>query len=217
MKKELKMFSDLINHKVGLYFLLFIGVILLFNDLSKPGLPSYDDCTKAQRAVEMLENGDWVTPHYAGKPNFDHPPLYFWGLAVSFSLFGKTEFAARLFGVLCGLLSIFIAYKLGETIKSREVGWYSGFFLSTSYMFLKLSRRVATDVPYMFFFSLALLLFIKGYLKLEAKNEKERKEALKYFIFYGLSVGISGMIKSVFVIFPLVVPMIYIFYVNKNS
>ncbi len=203
--------------KAGLYVLMFLSMVIFTNDLSRPGLPSYDDCTKAQRAVEMLETGNLVTPHYAGEPNFDHPPFYFWMLSLSFLAFGKTEFAARLFGALCGLFLVLVSYKLGEEIKSRTVGWFAGFFLVTSYMVPKLARRVATDIPFALFASLALLFFLRMYkLSLKKKTtEKEKKQLLTYSILYGLSVGISGLIKSVFVVFPLLSPLIFLIIQKK--
>jgi len=204
-------FKNIIETKIGLIVLLFLAMILIFNDLSKPGLPSFDDCTKAQRAWEMLKGGDWITPHYAGEPNFDHPPFYFWMLAGSFALLGKVEFAARFFGALCAFFTVLVAYKLGHTVKSRSVGWFAAFFLSTSYMFLKLSRRVATDVPFMLFASLALYFFIRIYQ--ESSNPvalPSSKKLRVYSLFFGVSVGISGLIKSVFVIFPLLTPLVFL-------
>lgn len=211
MQRGQDFFKNLIETRIGLIVLLFLTMILIFNDLSKPGLPSFDDCTKAQRAWEMLVGGDWITPHYAGEPNFDHPPFYFWMLAGSFAIFGKVEFAARLFGALCAFLTVLVAYKLGHTVKSRSVGWFAAFFLSTSYMFLKLSRRVATDLPFMLFSSLALYFFIRIYQ--ESSNPVtllSSKKLRAYSLLFGVSVGISGLIKSVFVIFPLFAPLVFL-------
>jgi 4-amino-4-deoxy-L-arabinose transferase-like glycosyltransferase len=200
----------------ALYLLLFLAFILIFNDLSKPGLPSFDDCAKAQRAWEMIESGDYITPHLAGEPNFDHPPLYFWGLAISFKIFGKTEFAARFFGALCALLTVFVTFLIGKEVWSRNAGWWAAFFVSTSYMFLKVSRRVQTDIPFLLFTALALYFYIKGFRAIEANGAGTKKRALfLYFSAYGISVGISGLIKSVFVIFPLSFPLVFLLLTKK--
>jgi 4-amino-4-deoxy-L-arabinose transferase-like glycosyltransferase len=199
----------------GFFLLLFFAFILIFNDLWVPGLPSYDDCAKAERGWEMLQTGDFVTPHLAGKENFDHPPFYLWTIALSFGIFGKTEFAARFPGALMAFFSVWAAFVLGRRIKNSNTGWWSAFFLTTSYMFLKLSRRVQTDIPFLLFTGLALLYFIKA---VKAAEEKDSSRNLfYYFILWGLFTGVSGLIKSVFVIFPLFAPIIFLIFAGRGT
>ena len=199
----------------GFLLLLLFAFILIFNDLWLPGLPSYDDCAKAQRGWEMLQSGDIATPQLAGKPNFDHPPFYLWTLALSFGIFGKTEFAARFPGAVMAFLSVWIIYLIGTKIKNRNTGWWAGFFLITSYMFLKLSRRVQTDIPFMLFTALALLYFLKA---LEDSDKKSSPGILRRdFILWGFFTGIAGLIKSVFIIFPLLAPFICIIVLGRKS
>ena len=58
-----------------------------------------DEGLHAAIAREMVEHGDWVTPHLLGVPFLDKPILYFWALATSLSVFGPSEFAVRLPGI----------------------------------------------------------------------------------------------------------------------
>jgi 4-amino-4-deoxy-L-arabinose transferase-like glycosyltransferase len=200
---------------LGLILLLFFAFILIFNDLWLPGLPSYDDCAKAERGWEMLQSGDFVTPRLAGKENFDHPPFYLWTIALSFKIFGKTEFAARFPGALMAFFSVWAAFALGRQAKNKNTGWWTAFFLTTSYMFLKLSRRVQTDIPFLLFTCLALLYFIRA---LKAAEEKDSsKNQYSYFILWGLFTGISGLIKSVFVIFPLFAPLLFLVFAGRGT
>lgn len=196
--------------RMSFYLLLFISFILLFNDLSKPGLPSNDDCAKAQRGWEMLQSGNYLTPTLAGRPNFDHPPLYIGMLALSMAAFGKTELAARFPGVVCAFLVIFVVYLIGRSVRNRTVGWWAGFFLITSYLFLKISRRVQADIPFMLFASLALLFFIRALKKAENEKEGWRKSVWMEFACFGLCAGLSGLVKSVFIAFPLGAPFIFL-------
>lgn len=196
--------------RMSFYLLLFISFILLFNDLSKPGLPSNDDCAKAQRGWEMLQSSNCLTPTLAGRPNFDHPPLYIGMLALSMAVFGKTEFAARFPGVLCAFLVIFVVYQIGRSVKNRATGWWAGFFLVTSYLFLKISRRVQADIPFMLFASLALLFFIRAMKRSENKKEGWKKAVWMEFACFGLCAGLSGLVKSVFIAFPLGAPFIFL-------
>jgi len=214
MKKSENQFI-LSESSLGLILLLFFAFILIFNDLWLPGLPSYDDCAKAERGWEMLQTWDFVTPRLAGTENFDHPPFYLWTIALSFKIFGKTEFAARFPGALMAFFSVWAAFALGRQIKNNNTGWWAAFFLTTSYMFLKLSRRVQTDIPFLLFTCLALLYFIKA---LKAVEEKDSSRNLFfYFTLWGLFTGVSGLIKSVFVIFPLFAPLLFLAFTGRET
>ena len=185
-----------------------LSAVLLFNDLSRPGLPSNDDCAKAQRGWEMYKSGDWLTPQLAGKPNFDHPPLYVGMLAASQAVFGKIEFAARFPGALCAFLVILTVYLLGVELEGKRIGWLAAFLLLTSYIFLKVSRRVQADIPFMLFASLALLFFLRALHKLDDKDGIKNAGIWKEFLSFGVCAGLCGLIKSVFFIFPLGLPFI---------
>jgi len=213
MKKSENQFA-LSESSLGLVILLFFAFILIFNDLWLPGLPSYDDCAKAEMGWEMLRTGDFVTTWLAGKENFDHPPFYNWSLALSFRIFGKTEFAARFPGAFMAFFSVWAAFALGRQIKNCNTGWWTAFFLTTSYMFLKLSRRVQSDIPFLLFTCLALIYFIKTLKAVEDKNSS--KNLFLYFILWGLFTGISGLTKSVFVIFPLFAPLLFLAFAGRG-
>ena len=198
------------------YLLMFFAVVLIFNDLSVPGLASYDDCYYAQKGWEMLQGGDILTPHYAGREDFINPPLFFWMIALSFAAFGKTAFAAKFFTALCGLLTILVTYQTGKMIKSRTLGWWAAFFLSTSYIFLKSSRRAMMDVPFMLFAAAALYFFVKGLDRSGAleKNSKKTDDKTVWlcFILFGIFAGLAGLIKTVFIAFVIGIPFIFFFF-----
>jgi 4-amino-4-deoxy-L-arabinose transferase-like glycosyltransferase len=210
------------------WILIFFAIILIFNDLSTPGLVSFDDCYYAQKGWEMLKGNDWITPHYGGKMDFINPPLFFWMIAASFAAFGKTAFAAKFFTALCGFGTVLAAYETGRTIKDRTLGWWSAFFLSTSYIFLKSSRRAMMDVPFLFFAALALLFFVKAsrliFDSYSAENSSssagKRSSASSaylvsirriwiYLILFGLFAGLAALIKTVLVVFVIGIPFIF--------
>ena len=51
-------------------------------------------------ATEMVQRGDWVTPYINGDREVNKPPLFYWLIAVSYTLFSKVgltpEFVLRL-------------------------------------------------------------------------------------------------------------------------
>jgi len=62
----------------------------------------------------MVETGDWLTPHHNGKPFHDKTALHNWFVALSFLVFGITEFAARLPAAFLGLGAVLLTYWLGR-------------------------------------------------------------------------------------------------------
>ncbi len=55
-------------------------------------------------ALEMLHAREWGTPLLNGMPYFHKPPLFYWLTAISMSIFGENEFAARLVPAFAAVL-----------------------------------------------------------------------------------------------------------------
>lgn len=47
-------------------------------------------------ALEMMRTGDWLVPRLDGMPFFHKPPLFYWLSASAMTVFGSSEWAARL-------------------------------------------------------------------------------------------------------------------------
>src|ERR1700682_6698905 len=79
--------------------------LFFFSQLGALGLVGPDEPRYAWIARDMAETGDWVTPKLYGKPWFEKPVLYYWEAALSFRLFGVSEFSARLPSAVSALLA----------------------------------------------------------------------------------------------------------------
>src|SRR3954452_11645500 len=86
---------------LGAYFLFFFG-------LGRTPLLDPDEPVYGQIAREMVQTGNWLTPHLAGKPWFDKPPLFYWAEAASMLALGPTELAARLPSAVAALLLVLL-------------------------------------------------------------------------------------------------------------
>jgi 4-amino-4-deoxy-L-arabinose transferase-like glycosyltransferase len=69
---------------------------LFFYGLGQFGLIGADEPRYAQVAREMLQRRDWVTPVLYAQPWLEKPPLYYWQAMIAYSIFGATDWAARL-------------------------------------------------------------------------------------------------------------------------
>ncbi len=176
--------------KESFLILILIGIclILFFFRLGDGPLGDIDEAMHASTSKDMVLSGDWVTPRYNGENFYDKPPLYNWLVAISFLVFGFTEFAARLPAALLGLGGVMITYWLGRRMFGPVTAFLSALVLATSAEYLVLSRVVVHDISLVFFDTLALTLFYVGYT-----DERHRKPAfLSGYAALGFAVLAKG-------------------------
>jgi len=126
-------------------YIFFAAIIAVYVISGFIDVMDVDAAQYASIAREMLERGDWlhVTNRYADY--LDKPPLLFWLSALSFKIFGISNFAYKLPSLLFALLGIFSTYKLGKLLYSEKTGMLSALmFASCQAMFL-ITNDVRTD------------------------------------------------------------------------
>ncbi len=142
---------------VRIYLLVALTFLLYFTGLDS--FPAIDpaEAYYTEAAREMVELGDYITPHLNYQIYFSKPIITFWLIAASYKLLGVSELASRLpFAMLVAALlaSVYLAVS---RIFSRRAGFASAFCLATSPMLLLVSRKSPIDIAFTFFLSVALL------------------------------------------------------------
>src|SRR5215470_519575 len=90
------------------------------------------DSVHAEAAREMLLRHDWVTLYTNGLRYLEKAPLMYWSLAVSYEVFGISDWSTRL-PLMLGLLALVLAtYRLGSCTYGERGGFLSGVALVTS-------------------------------------------------------------------------------------
>src|SRR5436309_16140680 len=86
------------NKLLAVQLALVVGVcfFFFFYGLGAFGLTGADEPRYAQIAREMLARHDWTVPVLNGAPWLEKPPLYYWQAIIAYSLFGVSDWAARL-------------------------------------------------------------------------------------------------------------------------
>jgi len=77
-------------------WLLLICWLAFFHQLGRLGLMDKTEALFVEVGHQMLLRGDWITPWWNGQHFFDYPVWGYWMVALSFRLFGVSEWAARL-------------------------------------------------------------------------------------------------------------------------
>ena len=117
-------------------------------NLGKGSLLSSDDSIYAQAAREALEAGRWLDVTWQGRPLYEKGPVLFWALEGTMALLGPTDLAARIPGVLAGLMLLLAVHRVGTRLGAggREAWAGAALLLATNLLFLN-ARRPMTDVP----------------------------------------------------------------------
>ncbi|HET7775102.1 MAG TPA: glycosyltransferase family 39 protein, partial [Azospira sp.] len=115
----------------------------------------------AEIGREMLTGSGWqhwVIPHLNGVPYIEKPPLLYWSIAVSMSLFGEHDWAVRLVSVSAGFICLGFVYAYGRAMAGARFGFLAAFALGTSAGFVMMSKVAMTDALLSGYLTGALLL-----------------------------------------------------------
>ena len=94
------------------FWLLLLCWLAFFNNMGSLGLMDKTEALFVEIGNQMLKRGDWITPWWNGKPFFDYPVWGFWMVALSFQLFGVSEWSARLPVALAASSVVVAAFAL---------------------------------------------------------------------------------------------------------
>ena len=168
--------------------LLLLSGTLFFVRLGTPGLFDADEPAYAQAAREMLETGDWITPHFNGRPRFDKPILFYWLTTLSYRVFGVTEFAVRFWSALAGVTLVLLVSRAARRWFGPPADLWAGLALTTNLLTALLARAAVTDMLLTLFVTVAILA---GVEVLEG-SRKAGRWAMIGWAAMGLAVLVKG-------------------------
>jgi 4-amino-4-deoxy-L-arabinose transferase-like glycosyltransferase len=131
--------------------------VCYFSHLGAIGFVGPDEPRYAWIARDMAETGDWVTPRLYGKPWFEKPPLFYWGAALSFKLFGVSEAAARLPSAISALLATLALAWLALRLYGAETARWLLLLLPTTVGMIGFSHAASTDMPFSAMLTIAMV------------------------------------------------------------
>lgn len=181
----MKQILNLISKNLPIIILLVLFSYLFFIRLSWTSLTDWDEAWYAVISRQMLKDKDFLNSKWDNLPFVDHPPLGFWLMAISYSLFGINELSVRLPSAILGLLSILLLYKICQNLSfSKLVSFFSPLILGTSVWYVLRVRSGNLDSILVFFYLLTIFFNLKS------------KQNFKYFILTLLSFGFLVLSKT---------------------
>ncbi len=137
---------------------------------------------------EMVTRGDWIVPHLNGAPYLNKPPLLYWMVALSYTIFNTVnEWTARLPLLLIGWSGVLLVWhwtrqlwglraaRIAAGMLTASAGWYlfchqlmidpllSVEFLACSYLFWRITLNPENRNRWIAFYgAIALSVLAKG-------------------------------------------------------
>jgi 4-amino-4-deoxy-L-arabinose transferase-like glycosyltransferase len=159
--------------------LLLLSSLTFFLGLGRQAITDSDEGFYAEAAREMVEGGDWLTPHFNYSERWQKPALYYWLTAATYLVLGPTEVAARLWSSLSGIGLVLLTWAIARRIgpgpirpglhrdngaspsqddpSSREnAAWLAGAIVATCFGCFAMARLALPDLPLAFLVTLAI-------------------------------------------------------------
>jgi len=113
--------------------LIVLCALLWFGTIGQRDLFDPDEGRYAGIPAAMVDTGDWLTPRLNDFKYFEKPVLQYWGTAVAFKVFGKSNATARLWTALLGFSAALFAMLIAFRLYGARAAIYA-FLLCISYL-----------------------------------------------------------------------------------
>lgn len=194
---------------VYLAVLLVAGAIFLGCIISPPSLMDDVDAVQAQISRNMIASGDWVTARLDGVAYLEKAPLIYWLIAISYKIFGVSDWAARIPLALSAVGLCLLTAGFGMWAFGKRAGLYAGLCISTCVGMFLFTRVQIPDAMLTFTVTLALWALLR------ALDDDEPRPRLWAFVF-AACLGIGLLLKSLIgVLFPLGAGAFYLLFIGR--
>ena len=116
-------------------------------------------------------------------------PLFLWQIALSFKLFGVSEFTLRLPSIIMSSVMVLFIYRMGKLSVNERVGYYAALLWSVNFFSLTLVSGIATcdhnDVAFVFYVTASLW----------AWTEYNHSGKRYWILLIGLFAGMGVLVK----------------------
>ena len=137
--------------------LVFLSFLTFFFGLGRQAITDSDEAFYAEAAREMVESGDWLTPHFNYQDRWQKPALYYWLTAATYLIAGPVEWAARFWSAISGLGLVFLTWSAATRLGARDyAAWLAGAIVATCYGYFAMARLALPDLPLAFCITLCI-------------------------------------------------------------
>ena len=175
------------------------GVVSLGAGLGAGWALTRHEVLAAQPAREMLAEGRWIVPHFAGEPRVLKPPTMGWAIAAFMAVGGEAEWVVRLPSALAGLITgLMVAWAGGRWLGDRA-GLVAGLVQLSSVHLLMQARLAEADMPLAACVVGSLLCFLSARAPSRMGVAEGRWWAWAFWVLAGVAFLFKGPVGPLFV------------------
>ena len=152
------------SHLVHALVLLALSLPYFIN-LGKSSLWDANEAFYAETPREMLVTGDFLAPHFNYQPRVQKPPLTYWGILLTYKIFGINEFSVRFPGALAALGVLLFSYAMARLLFNPRAALIAAAICATTARIFILQRRLPIDILLLFFLTGTLFFLIRSLQK----------------------------------------------------
>ena len=193
------------NNKRLTIAVLLIFAVLWFGLLGQRDLFDPDEGRYAGIPAAMVDSGDWLTPRLNDFKYFEKPVLQYWGTAVAFTVFGKSNASARLWTALLGFSTALFSMLVAFRLYGRRAAIYT-FLISISYLMVVIfSHFLTLDMALS-----AFVVFGIGSLVIAHSRPSSENQTRNWMLFGWAALALATLTKGlVAVVLPAATVVVY--------
>ncbi|MGA3067881.1 MAG: glycosyltransferase family 39 protein [Tepidisphaeraceae bacterium] len=154
-------------------------------------------------ARQMVEQGDWITPHFNGEARLVKPILFYWILGGAFKIFGIHIAVARLCSAAASMAAIIMIWLTARHLLGKRPALIAAVIAAGHLTVVQLSRAASVDTSLWAFTSLATYAFIRVAFPVEGDPPTPGWMGYLYFVATGLGVLTKGPVGLVWALVPM--------------
>jgi len=170
--------------------LLLLGMILYLPFLGQAPLFDWDEVNFAESAREMLVTGNFSRVQINFQPFWEKPPLFIWMQALSMSIFGVNEYAARFPNAIFGIINLLMLFEIGREMRSDRFGFLIALCMGGSFLPHVYFKSGIIDPVFNTFIFAGV-----WYISKAVRSYGEIKSS-KYSIWAGIFIGLAILTKG---------------------
>lgn len=167
------------------------------------------DAVQAQIARNMIDSGDWVTPHLDGIAYMEKSPLKYWMMAGAFKIFGVHDWAARLPVSLSAIILCWLVFRMGAWAFSLKAGLYAGLAMATCVGLFLFTRFQIPESALAVTIALAIWSFLRA---IDPEESRPGAWASAMAAAIGTGLLLKGLIAAVF---PVAAALLYLAFTRQ--
>ncbi|MFC1776517.1 phospholipid carrier-dependent glycosyltransferase [Pseudomonadota bacterium] len=168
-----------------------ICTVLWFGMLGQRDLFDPDEGRYAGIPAAMVDTGDWLTPRLNDFKYFEKPVLQYWGTAVAFSIFGKSNASARLWTALLGFATALFSMLVAFRLYGNRAAIYT-FLISISYlMVVAFGHYLTLDMALSAFVVMGI-----GSLVIAQSGQADKNRTRNWMLFGWAALALATLTKG---------------------